>query len=89
MSNANNIPAPKDAKTAADFKVVEAAAPVDVFANLNVALDKLHHAFYALSTSVNEVVKQVRETQRNVKLRDRSFKELQTTIERFKKVANF
>ena len=92
MSNENQVPAQKEAKPvvqANDFKVVESATPVDAFANLNVALDKLHNALYTLSTSVNEVVKQARETQRNVKLRDRSFKELQMTIDRFKKVANF
>jgi len=72
-----------------EYKVVESSAPADAFANLNASMDKLHNALYTLSTCVNEIVKQVRETQRNVKQRDRSFRDLQATIDRFKKVANF
>jgi len=80
---------PSEAKPTTDFKVVEPAASTDAFANLNASLDKLHVALYTLNTCVNDVCRQVRETQRNVKQRDRSFKELQATIDKFKKVANF
>jgi len=100
MSNEANAHVPKEVKSAVpaapsttsasnEYKVVESSTPADAFANLNASLDKLHNALYTLSSCVNDIGKQVRETQRNVKQRDRSFKELQVTIDRFKKVANF
>jgi len=89
MSNEAKVAIPSESKSAADFKVVDPSVAADAFANLNASLDKLHVALYTLNTCVNDVCRQVRETQRNVKQRDRSFRDLQTTIERFKKVANF
>ena len=90
MSKATPVPAPVAPATSVsnDYKVVPAASP-DPFAGLNAALEQLHAAGTALNVCINEIVRQSREVQRSVKQRERNFRELQLTIERFKKVANF
>jgi hypothetical protein len=71
-----------------NFKVVGARQD-DVFAPMSEALEQLRTTLQTLNVCVAEVGKQLREAQRSSKMRERNFRELQSTIDRFRKVANF
>ena len=71
-----------------NFKVVGSRQD-DVFAPMSEALEQLRVTLQTLNVCVAEVGKQLREAQRSSKLRERNYRELQSTIDRFRKVANF
>lgn len=75
-------------RNAENFKVVGGRQD-DVFAPVSEALEQLRTTLQTLNTCAAEVGKQIREAQRSSRLRERNFRELQSTIDRFRKVANF